>query len=208
MSAIDDLTKYYQDLLIIQYFNKPKARGVIGAFVGTLLADAIAISVRDGFALDTAVGQQLDFLGKLRGVTRYSYLIDLNKTYVGIPSATDGAIASYMGLASYYDSALPPWWYVMSYDDFTTHTLLDGEFRRVIKYLAKVHSSDHAYASLDALCYEFFGGNVDLVDNLDMTITYRHLTSDTDSFFLIVKQMELLPKLAGVTVTTAEVASF
>jgi hypothetical protein len=260
----DEIVEYYTALLIAQYYNKPKAIGTVDAFVRELVADNIYTQVRDGFDLDTAVGNQLDFIGKLRGTSRYYFTLDLLKTYWGLPtydtaesdvpvwsavvtyptgamvrktattelyvSLVDGnlnnplpamvsdaywgyvgndptSIATYLGLST-YDLPQPPAWYTMLYDDFIASTLLDGDFRRVIKYLARIHSCDYSLEALDAIFFEFFAGNVNIVDNEDMTIEFQHLTSDTDNLFEIVNQMNLLPHPAGVSYTVSEVPSF
>jgi len=207
-TTAEELIGYYQALLIIQYLKKPKAQGTIEALISALIADAVDVQVRDGFDLDTALGKQLDFLGKLRGVTRYYFTLNLSKIFIAVPSYDDPDKGLAAGIPDYSITPYPPSWYTMTYDDFVSHTLLDGDFRRVIKFLAKVHSCDHAYGTIDDICFAFFFGNVNLVDNADMTIKYQHLTSDTDNLFSIISQMRLLPKPAGVSVTTEEVASF
>jgi len=214
MSVTSEAVKaYYQERLISQYFNKPKAYGTIAALVaGTgsygLLADALYNQVRDGFDLDTAAGVQLDTLGKFRGVTRYFITLDLSKVFMQVVSYDDPDIATAIGIADYDDATQPPSWYTMTYEDFVQNTLQDGDFRRVIKFLAAVHSSDYAYGTLDAICYTFFAGNVNLIVTGNMAITYQHLTSDTDNLFSIINQMGLLPAPAGVSVAVAEVGSF
>lgn len=214
MSATSEqLLEYYANTLIAQYFNKPKAVGTIRALLGGtgaygLIADAIANQVRDGFDLDTAVGQQLDWLGKLRGVTRFLATLDLSKVFLPLVDYDDPDVGTLPGIANYDDAVQPPSTYTMTYEDFITTVLQDGDFRRVIKFLAKVQSCDYAYGTLDAICYTFFDGNVNLKITGPMQITYQHLTSDTDNLFTIIRQMGLLPGPAGVEVLSEEVASF
>lgn len=214
MSATaDTLISYYEALLISQYFNKPKAIGTIGALVGGtgkygVLADAIYNQVRDGFDLDTAVGRQLDIIGKFRGITRYLNTLNLAKVFLPLVSYDDGAAGTLPGIATYEDIPLPPSIYTMTYEDFVTGTLNDGDFRRVIKFLAAVESCDYAYETLDSICYTFFIGNVNIKVTAAMAITYQHLTSDTDNLFTIISQMGLLPTPAGVAITVDEVSNF
>lgn len=73
--SIDELKKYYADLLILQYVGKPKAHATIEALVEPALMDNLPIAVRDAFTIGTAVGVQLDLIGKYVGVTRYGYTI-------------------------------------------------------------------------------------------------------------------------------------
>lgn len=73
MADILSLQKYYADLLILQYRNKPKARGQIYAFFEQVLMNNLPLQVQDAFNLLTAVGVQLDTLGKYIGFSRYQY---------------------------------------------------------------------------------------------------------------------------------------
>lgn len=68
-----ELQQYYSGLLILQYRQQPKATAHIEALVKQVIADQIITQVQDAFALDTAVGVQLDVIGKYAGVTRNGY---------------------------------------------------------------------------------------------------------------------------------------
>jgi len=70
-----DIVQYYKDLLILQYRGKPKAEGVIEVMVKLILQDDILIKMIEAFNPETAVGKQLDILGKWVGVDRF-YLGD------------------------------------------------------------------------------------------------------------------------------------
>ena len=60
---------------------------------------------------------------------------------------------------------------------------------------------------IDQLLYDFMGAYVNLVVG-PQTWTYQHLTSDPGTLFEILKQMNLLPCPAGVTLSVAEVGAF
>ena len=70
MTVIDDLTTYYKNLLIKQYHDKSKALATIDALCRQTLCDMVFTEVRDAFSIDTAVGDQLDLLGKYVGALR------------------------------------------------------------------------------------------------------------------------------------------
>lgn len=204
----DGLVAYYQRLLIVQYRLKTKAAATVAALVVGIVADAIYTQVRDAFDLATAIGKQLDILGKLRGVTRYFFSLNVTKTFLPLVDYDDPGVGTFPGIANYDDATQPPSTYTMTYEDFVSNTLTDGDFRRVIAFLAAVHSCDYSYSTLDLICYNFFSGNVNLKITGNMAITYQHLTTDTDDLFEIVKNMGLLPTPAGVSVATQEVANF
>lgn len=71
MSEVDDLTNYYSSLLIKQYHTQPKARATIGALANEALANLAYFQARDAFDYPTAVGVQLDLLGKYVGALRH-----------------------------------------------------------------------------------------------------------------------------------------
>lgn len=65
-----EIIDYYANLLIIQYRGKPKAYATIQALVTPAVMNQILTKVQDAFNVDTAVGVQLDTLGKYAGVKR------------------------------------------------------------------------------------------------------------------------------------------
>lgn len=67
---MEELLSYYENLLIIQYNNKPKARATIRLLISTLLANNIVSQVNNSFDLNTAIGVQLDTIGKYLDLDR------------------------------------------------------------------------------------------------------------------------------------------
>jgi hypothetical protein len=66
----DELATYYANLLILQYLQKPKAYAMVKALVTPLIMDQLPLLVQDAFNIDTAVGVQLDVIGKYVGARR------------------------------------------------------------------------------------------------------------------------------------------
>lgn len=73
MATDGQLQTYYANLLILQYRSKPKAFATIRAVAKAAIINQIPLAVQDAFNLDTAIGVQLDVLGKYAGVTRNGY---------------------------------------------------------------------------------------------------------------------------------------
>lgn len=65
-----ELIDYYADLLIIQYKEKPKAYATIQAQVTPIVMEQLPLAVQNAFDLETAIGVQLDVIGKYVGVRR------------------------------------------------------------------------------------------------------------------------------------------
>lgn len=71
----DELAAYYASLLILQYINKPKASGTIAAITRPVAMDQLPIAVQNAFDVSSAIGVQLDVLGKYAGVSRNGYTL-------------------------------------------------------------------------------------------------------------------------------------
>lgn len=74
----EELIEYYADLLIIQYRNKPKAKATIELLADLFTVDLLPLNVKNAFDLDTAIGVQLDSIGKYMGITRTGVDLDNN----------------------------------------------------------------------------------------------------------------------------------
>lgn len=68
--TLEEQYQYYADLLIIQYRGKAKAQAMIQAIARQALCDNLPLAVQDAFDIETAIGAQLDILGKYAGVVR------------------------------------------------------------------------------------------------------------------------------------------
>lgn len=71
-----EIIDYYVNLLILQYRGKARARAHMSALVGEVVMDQLPLSVQNGYDVETAVGAQLDVLGKYVGVSRDTYDLD------------------------------------------------------------------------------------------------------------------------------------
>ncbi len=77
-----DLIKYYTDLLIKQYWNKPKAKATIKTLIlnNVLLYNNIINNFTDNFNINTAIGTQLDIIGAIVGISRIYEGIEFENT--------------------------------------------------------------------------------------------------------------------------------
>ncbi len=71
-----ELIEYYSNLLILQYRGLPRAVATIEATVSMVIMNQLPIDVQNAFAIGTAVGPQLDIIGKYVGVSRNGYGTD------------------------------------------------------------------------------------------------------------------------------------
>lgn len=68
-----ELIAYYADLLIFQYSSKANSVATIKAAVKPVIMNQIVLAVQDAFGVTTAVGVQLDVIGKYVGVSRNGF---------------------------------------------------------------------------------------------------------------------------------------
>lgn len=167
MAAIDDVKEYYADLLILQYRNKPKARATIKMGVDIYTGDGLLLQLADALNIDTAVGAQLDIIGKILGCPRdipginnqtkyFTFHVDedsLGFSTIGNPSN---------GVAKNRSNSI-----------LATYTLSDEEYRPLLKFKAFLNVWRGDMGSMDTALYEVFGDNVNLKNNQDMTIEYE-----------------------------------
>ena len=197
---IQDLIDYYVNLLIMQYKDKPKARATVEAYVTQVVSDQIGIAVRDAFDLETAVGAQLDILGRYVGAKRAVNGLDINRTFLGMPPYTDAAPGSYKGFALY---GTTPTAYFARYNDFkTVYNLTDPDLRKLIKLRIRQHMSNHSLKDIDAIMYDFFGSECSITDSGNMELTYAFTPGSTDTFIKIAIFTDSLPRPAGVKINT------
>lgn len=71
LNILTEFTKYYQNLLIVQYNQKPRASATIRLMVNLLWANMILLQIRDAFDWRTATGWQLDIIGQWVGCSRF-----------------------------------------------------------------------------------------------------------------------------------------
>lgn len=69
----DELAEYYAKLLIIQYRGKPKAFASVKELALLAISNQLTAQVQDAFNVDTAVGVQLDTIGKYAGASRNGF---------------------------------------------------------------------------------------------------------------------------------------
>lgn len=196
--TVQELLDYYVNLLIIQYNNKPNARATIEAYVKQAVADLVTVDVRDGFDLDTAIGNQLDVLGKYVDVRRNINGLDLGREYFALVPYGDPSPGDYVGFGIY---GTPPTDFFRLYSaENTSYAMTDDEMRDFIKFKIRVHKSDNTLYDIDDIIDEFFGADCLITDGLDMTLTYAFTPALEYNLPAIVAFENALPAPAGVQI--------
>jgi hypothetical protein len=197
----DELIAYYSNLLILQYHDKPNAKAHVEAIARECIADQLISQVLNGFSIDTAIGKQLDIIGKYVGVPRVVNGFPFGRDYFGMPSYDDPSPGTYFGFYVYGDSPLTTFWAYYG-DENNQYKMNDDEMRYIIKLKIAVNKSIHSLSEIDDTIEEFFEVSgtpvVAVVDNLDMTINYDFTPGAAEIKHKLAVYLNLMPHPAGV----------
>lgn len=195
-----ELNQYYSDLLIIQYKGQEKAPQHMFAVCDALMIYELIDAVENGFSIDTAVGKQLDIIGKYLGVDRIIRGIPFNRDYFGFMKYGENpALAVYKPFMKY--STTPPDTQFLRYGETQDVLKLnDEEFRTILKFRVIQANSQYSLKEIDDALFEAFGTDIFVVDNEDRSVEYVFPTQDT-RLATILQSEGLLPKPMGVSVT-------
>lgn len=121
--TLTDLTAYYADLLAYQFRGRPRADLTMKLFTKQAVADLFVQDLLTCYGVDTAVGAQLDILGKYVGASRNIGSV-IARPYFGLwdyTSTLDPALYQGTWNPLTDDPTLPAaaggntgWWYVIS----------------------------------------------------------------------------------------------
>lgn len=157
--VINKFIEYYQNLLIIQYHNKPNARAVIRAFLRPL-AEVFELleELENAFNIETAVGVQLDIVAKYFGVRRtYNNIVfdRLYHNYQYINGYEDGL--SFQTLNNQGEGGT----WTLQTANSSYYDLTDKELRQLIKLrIIGLNNELITYEFLDSKVFDLFGSEL------------------------------------------------
>lgn len=185
------LQEIYLDLIILQYSDKPKARATIEALLkDKLLTAEQVLEFNNAFDLDQAVGNQLDILGRIIGLSRTVPDV-VPKIYLGFDDNTNSRT---FNSAPMLDS---------TQSIYTDLELNDPDYRKFLKakisknFSSNTLSSDEKVSTNEALNF-LFDGQAYAIDNNNMTMTV--LVEDTFNLegLSSINALDLIPRPATV----------
>jgi hypothetical protein len=176
-----------------------KARATVYTFVKEALADDVILAVNDGFDVETAIGAQLDIIGKYVNAARNVLGVTITSTYFDWNTYTNVATTAH-GFAYYSED---PTSYFLTYPMYLerTYRITDYLLRRFIEFQAKANKLNVTLKDCDDLLFEFFGASATITDGLDMTMTYTYTGTTDLTLFQILAVSNSLPHPSGVGVT-------
>lgn len=173
MASLVEILSYYSDRLIAQYRDQPNARATIEIYGKQITADDLASTLELAFSIDTAVGAQLDVLGKYIGVSRDigDPIPDMN-SYFGFADYTGPANEN--GMNDYTDSFVNPnsLFYLYQNAAGIPSPLDDESYRTILKFQILVNISDSTLYSIQQIVATLVGPAVQITDAQDMNLVY------------------------------------
>ncbi len=198
-SQVDELVEYYANLLIIQYNSKEKATAEVSLIVRGLLADLVYLDAQNAYDLDTAIGVQLDILGKYIGALRGFNKYDFPR---GVFAFTDD-LEVRSGVfdkdkRGFFDVDNP-----IEGETFTGEKKLnvlflnDDDYRLLLKLKIITNNTVASRGELDNNLFEVFGDGAVLTFEGVMEIAYT-IKSEFQDIFIAAEQQGFFPSPAGV----------
>lgn len=167
MTKVEDVQEYYANLLILQYRNKPRARATIKTMAELYLGDGLVFDIQDVLDIDKAVGAQLDIIGKILGCPRQIKGFELDKKYFSFENApTPYGFSDDSQLSEGY-------WKRYNNSIGSIFSLQDEDYRRLLKFKAIYNLRRGSWADLDEAYYTFFGDEIELINNKNLTVTFN-----------------------------------
>lgn len=180
------IQKEYEDLLIVQYSGKPKASATVSEIVRRFKNNSDAMAqFEEAFDLDSAVGAQLDIIGKIVGISRNIEGV-IPKIFFGF----DGNVnARGFSLAPFY---------TLDQQKYTDTQLSDSDYRffiriKIAKNHAKATMADDNGSNLNNIILSMFDGYAYMVDNKDMTVTIYIENSPKSYLLPYAITLDLIP---------------
>lgn len=211
LTILQQLKEYYSNLLIVQYNGKPKAKATIELFVDLLFANVLILQIQDAFDWKTAVGVQLDIIGKWVGVSRsYNGSLYWGNTYLSYPKSSqlvpnDNTDSLQHGYSDYstFDSDTGN---ILTYNDvgFVEQSLNDDDYRVVIGLKIIKNSINHTAKNIDDAIWEYFNGEVYTTWNAHQ-LTY-HYPADLTTIIEICNYKNVLPAPTGVSILLNQIS--
>lgn len=196
------MSNTYLDLLILQYRSLPKAEATIKALANQYInINSVIADFEEAFDVDTAVGVQLDILGRIVGVNR-NVPFTVPKKYFGF---SDNVLSYPMG--DKFTNILSHPMLDKFEIPYTSGELNDNDFRffikaKIIKNTVRATMISNLGNSLQNAIDYLFNSKAYIVDNKNMTMTLYIDSSFDFTLLPFIEQLGLMPRPQGVEIRT------
>lgn len=194
-----DFVKQYSDLLIKQYWEKPKAKAEIELMARTWYKIyRLLYSFDVEYDLDNAYGHRLDVIGRIVGIDRLVPNV-IPKVFFGFADNVNAR-----GFASKFNPNRPSAPFFSKFGQaFTSLELGDADYKffiraKILKNSASAYISSDELVSIQDVVVTLFNGEAYAVDNKDMTLSVVIPSSFDEQRLNLIKSLDLIPTPLGV----------
>lgn len=204
--TLQDIINYYVNLLIIQYHDKPKAKKTIALLINIIWANMIIFQIRDAFNWKTAIGNQLDIIGKWLGIIRfYNGILFFTQNWFSLIDWNNPEGSLWQGGFSTFDNFNQLEGGFLDYINTnpTSNKLDDTSFRIMIGL--KIISNNLIYTAknIDDAIWNYFNGDVYTVwSGNKVTYYYKNTLNEIMQVALFYG---ILPAPTGVEIELQEI---
>ena len=167
----EELDEYYSNTLIIQYNGKKRAKATIKLLSRLILDEMLLLQIRDAFDWRTAVGAQLDIIGKWVGVSRtYNGNLFFNQPIFSYPKSNDLVPDDlttpfqhgYSEFSTFDTDVATGDIAELTYKNvgYVEQKLSDDNYRTVIGLKIIKNSINHTQKNIDDAIWDYFNGQV------------------------------------------------
>ncbi len=197
--TVEQIVQYYTNLLIIQYKGKPKAEATIALIAEIQAMNNVQFDVESGFDINTAVGKQLDILGKWIGVNRNYQGTDYPDKVFGFTNYTD-ADSGQEGFLDYSDYDTKKGTF-LTYNEIVGNKqkLNDEDYRIVLRLQIVCNNANMSQSAIDNLLFQYFGNSIIASSSNQMDLTY-FIAESIAKLGIILLKKKVLPKPMAVRV--------
>lgn len=184
----------YSDLVIWQYQGKPKSIATVQLLENILAQGFIDLyQIQEALNIETAIGEQLDLVGKHVGQFRVLNGYQLREFFgfKDAPNAMSFSKARKGGGR----------WYRKRDPLADSVRLGDDDFRFLIKCRILKNYQPGTLSNIVEACHFIFGDGVRVVDNLNMTVNVtipNRLLNDFTKY--AIEHLDILPRQAGTKI--------
>lgn len=207
IALLEQLKKYYSNLLIVQYNGKHKASSTIKTMVNLLYVNMVLLQIRDGFDWETALDKQLEIIGKWVGLDRfYNGQFFYFQPWFSLP-AWDDEPDNLQGGFSTYENFNEETGGFLTYDDIapTQNRLSTDAFRTMIGLKIIKNNISATCRNIDEAIwnYKYFNHKVYTTWAPD-EVTY-HFSSEFSEIIQVANYKNVLPCPTGCRIVLKEI---
>lgn len=193
-----DLIETHQNLLEIQYYNKPKAREHVATVLKPFLANCLLFQLRDKWLdVENSAGKQLDQIGKWVGVDRYYKGINISGDFYSYYDKNN-SLQPNIQQGGLFDSTTDNIQYPFIEETgliSTKNSIKDEDFRFLIKLKIIKNNISQTCGNIDLQLKEIFNNEIYVVWEI-MKMVYKYPIS-LSNIMKLAKEKNVLPCPTG-----------